>query len=158
MSSMSTVLTVTDLTAASYHLVELAASIAGKADGEIILVSTYGGGVRGRRSDPPSTPPISYEYWRGQVETRLRQEARLLERQRQWCADRGVRCRAELYEEGAWPEFVLQSALRSHVDLILVSMQLVTWPYQVSVEDVKRLAEVAPCRFSMVYLPSVSSA
>jgi hypothetical protein len=154
MNLMSTVLTVTDLTAASYQLVGLAASIVGPSHGEVILVSTYGGGGNSRRSEPPSTPRISRDGWREQVETRLRQEAQLLERQRQWCADQGVRCRAELYEDGAWPDFVLQSSRHAQVDLILVSMQLVEAPYQVSVEDIKRLAAVASCRFTMVGLPA----
>lgn len=154
MKPMSTVLTVTDLTAASYQLVGLAASIAGEADGEVILVSTYGGGGSRRRSAPPSRPPVSPDGWREEIESRLRQEAQLLERQRQWCADRGVRCRAELYEDGSWPDFVLQSARGAHVDLILVGMQLVGSAYEVGAEEVRRLAEAAPCQLSMVRLPS----
>lgn len=156
MSLMPTVLTVTDLTSTSYRLAGLAASIAGPVDGEVILVSTYGGEGTSRRSEPPSQR-VSLESWRAQVEVRLRQEGQLLERQRQWCADQGVRCRAELYEEGVWPDFVLQSAQRSQVDLILIGMQLVTSPYPVSADDVKHLAAVAPCLVSMVRLPEISA-
>lgn len=154
---MPTVLAVTDLTSTSYRLVGLAASIAGPSHGEVILVSTYGGGERSRRSEPPSDETISDDRWREQMEARLRQEGQLLERQRQWCADRGVRCRAELYEEGTWLDFVLQSARRSRVDLILVGMQLVTSPYQVSADDVRRLARAAPCPVSMVEVPRASA-
>lgn len=155
---MPTVLTVTDLTSASYRLVGFAASIAGPHDGEVILVSTYGAGGSSRRSEPPATARTSHERWRDQMETRMRQEGQLLERQRQWCADRGVRCRAELYEEALWPDFVLQSAQRSHADLILVSMhEFMTTPDQVGLDDVKRLAEVAPCPVSAVRLPELSS-
>jgi hypothetical protein len=90
------------------------------------------------------------------MEAKLRQEGQLLERQRQWCADQGVRCRAELYEEGTWLDFVLQSAQRSRVDLILVGMELVTSPYRVSADDVRRLARAAPCPVSMVEVPRVA--
>lgn len=154
---MSTVLTVTDLTAASYQLVGLAASIAGPSDGQVILVSTYGGGGTSRRSEPPFAERANPEWWRQQLEARLRQEGQLLERQRQWCADRGVRCRAELYEDGRWPELVLQSAQRSPVDLILVGMHQMSSPYQISPDEVRRLAEAAPCPVSMVRLPAVSA-
>ena len=156
MSLMPTVLTVTDLTSTSYRLVGFAASIAGPAGGEVILVSAYGGGGTGRRSGPPP-PRVSPERWREQTETRQRQEGELLERQRQWCADQGVRCRAELYEEGIWPDFVLQSAQRSKVDLILIGMQLVSSRYRVSADDVKHLATVAPCPVTMVQLPGISA-
>ena len=50
----STVLAVTDLTSASYKLVGFAAFIAGPTNGEVILVSTYGGVGGGRRSEPPA--------------------------------------------------------------------------------------------------------
>jgi hypothetical protein len=100
-----TILAVTDLTSASYKLVGFAAFIAAPTDGEVILVSTYGGGAS-RPSEPPPALRHESETWREQVEARLRQEGQLLERQRQWCADRGVRCRAELYEEGRWPDYV----------------------------------------------------
>ena len=50
----STILAVTDLTSASYKLVGFAAFIAGPTNGEVILVSTYGGGGS-RLSEPPST-------------------------------------------------------------------------------------------------------
>jgi len=102
-SMPSTVLAVTDLTSASYKLVGFAAFIAGSTDGEVILVSTYGGGRGGQLSEPPLTQSGNGDDWRERLEARLRQEGQLLERQRQWCADRGVRCRAELYEEGCWP-------------------------------------------------------
>ncbi len=152
---VSTVLAVTDLTSASYKLVGFAAFIAGPTDGEVILVSTYGGVGGGRRSDPPPGTQDDTETWRDKVEARLRQEGQLLERQRQWCADRGVRCRAELYEEGRWPDFVLQSAQRSQVDLILVGVQLMASADQVSAHDLERLAENAPCPVSMVRLPAL---
>lgn len=152
----STILAVTDLTSASYKLVGFAAFIAGPADGEVILVSTYGGGG-GRPSDPPLAMRGNADRWREQVETRLRQEGQLLERQRQWCADRGVRCRAELYEEGRWPEYVLQSAQRSKVDLILVGIQLMAGADQVEANDINKLAKEAPCPVSMVRLPALSA-
>ncbi len=151
----STVLAVTDLTSASYKLVGFAAFIAGPTDGEVVLVSTYGGAGGGRRSEPPPSERRNPDRWREKVEARLRQEGQLLERQRQWCADRGVRCRAELYEEGRWPDFVLQSAERSRVDLILVGIQLMASADQISAADLKRLVEDAPCPVSVVRLPGL---
>lgn len=151
----STVLAVTDLTSASFKLVGFAAFIAGSAGGEVVLVSTYGGAGGGRRSEPPPSERGDADGWREKVEARLRQEGQLLERQRQWCADRGVRCRAELYEEGRWPDFVLQSAQRSRVDLILVGVQLMASSDQISATDLNRLVEDAPCPVSMVRLPGL---
>jgi hypothetical protein len=147
-----TILAVTDLTSASYKLAAFAAFIAAPTDGQVILVSNYGGGGS-RPSEPPPALRRDSEAWREQVEVRLRQEGQLLERQRQWCADRGVRCRAELYEEGRWPDYVLQSAQRSRVNLILLGIQPTTGPDQTSVDDIKRLAEDAPCPVSMVRVP-----
>ncbi len=132
-----------------------AAFIAGPSDGEVVLVSKYGGAGGGRGTDPPPSERNEATGWREKVETRLRQEGQLLERQRQWCADRGVRCRAELYEEGRWPDFVLQSAERSHVDLILVGVQMAASADSVSAADLKRLMEDAPCPVSMVRLPAL---
>ena len=151
----STVLAVTDLTSASFKLVGFAAFIAGPADGEVVLVSTYGGTGGGRRSEAPSSERGNPDRWKEKVEARLRQEGQLLERQRQWCADHGVRCRAELYEEGRWPDFVLQSAERSRVDLILVGIQLMASADQISVADLNRLVADAPCPVSVVRLPGV---
>lgn len=152
-----TILAVTDLTSASYKLVGFAAFIAGTTDGEVVLVSTYGGGGGSRHSEPPPVLLAESESWRDRIEARLRQEGQLLERQRQWCADRGVRCRAELYEEGRWLEFVLQSALRSQVDLILVGIQQMAASDQIDVKDIRRLAQDAPCPVSMVRLPPLSA-
>ena len=152
-----TILAVTDLTSASYKLVGFAAFIAGPSDGEVILVSTYGGGGGSRFSEPAPTLCANGENWRDRIEARLRQEGQLLERQRQWCADRGVRCRAELYEEGGWPDYVLQSAQRSKVDLILVGLQLMAGADQLDPKQIKRLAQDAPCPVSMVRLPSLSA-
>lgn len=157
MNLMSTVLTVTDLSSESYRLVGFAASIAGLHDGEVILVSTYGGGT-GRRSEPPISPRTNIDRWKERMETRLRQEGQLLERQRQWCADQGVRCRAELYEDGTWPELVLQSAERSDVDLILVGLQTFDSSSLGSAEAVERLIEAAPCPVSVVRLPALTAA
>lgn len=153
----STVLAVTDLTAASYKLVGFAAFIAGPGEGEVVLVSTYGGVGGGRRSEPPPSERGNPDGWRERVESRLRQEGQLLERQRQWCADRGVRCRAELYEEGRWPEFVLQSAQRSQVDLILVGIHQMSSTDAIGPRDLERLVEDAPCPVSMVRLPALSA-
>jgi len=153
----STILAVTDLTSASYKLVGFAAFIAGPTDGEVVLVSTYGGGGGSRFSEPPSTQHAKGENWRDLIEARLRHEGQLLERQRQWCADRGVRCRAELYEEGGWPDYVLQSAQRSKVDLILVGIQPIAGADDLDPNQIKRLAEDAPCPVSMVRLPSLSA-
>jgi nucleotide-binding universal stress UspA family protein len=153
----STILAVTDLTSASYKLVGFAAFIAGPTDGEVILVSTYGGGGGSRLSEPPPTLRADADRWRDRVEARLRQEGQLLERQRQWCADRGVRCRAELYEEGHWPDYVLQSAQRSNVDLILVGIQPMAGADQVDPNQINRLAQDAPCPVSMVRLPALSA-
>jgi len=150
-----TILAVTDLTSASYKLVGFAAFIAGSTNGEVILISTYGGGGS-RPSEPPPTLRGETDSWRERVEGRLRQEGQLLERQRQWCADRGVRCRAELYEETRWPDFVLQSAQRSHVDLILVGLQPMAALDQISATDIRHLAHDAPCPVSMVCLPPLS--
>ena len=152
-----TILAVTDLTSASYKLVGFAAFIAGPSDGEVILVSTYGGGGGSSPSEPPSAWPGNGESWRDRIELRLRQEGQLLERQRQWCADRGVRCRAELYDEGRWPDYVLQSAQRSRVDLILVGIQQMAGADQVSPIEIRRLASAAPCPISMVRLPQLSA-
>ncbi len=152
----SSVLTVTDLTSASYKLVGFAALIAGATDGEVVLVSTYGGGGS-RRSEPPPSMRDNADGWRDRVEARLRQEGQLLERQRQWCADRGVRCRAELYEDGHWPDYVLQSAKRSRVDLILLGIQLSGGSDQPNPIDIRRLAAEAPCPVSMVRLPALAS-
>ncbi len=149
----STILAVTDLTSASYKLVEFAAFIAGPSDGEVILVSTYGW-AGGRSTEPPLQ--VNRDGWRKRLEMRLRQEGQLLERQRQWCADRGVRCRAELYEGGSWPDYVLQSAQRSGVDLILVGLQLMASSDQVTPDDIQELAKCAPCPVSMVRLPPLS--
>ena len=153
----STILAVTDLTSASYKLVGFAAFIAGPTDGEVILVSTYGGGGGSRLSEPPPTLRADADRWRDRVEARLRQEGQLLERQRQWCADRGVRCRAELYEEGYWPDYVLQSAQRSNVDLILVGIQPMAGADQVDPNQINTLAQDAPCPVSMVRLPALSA-
>jgi nucleotide-binding universal stress UspA family protein len=152
----STILAVTDLTSASYKLVGFAAFIAGPSNGEVILVSTYGGGGT-RSTEPPAPLRTSRDGWRKRVETRLRQEGQLLERQRQWCADRGVRCRAELYEGGFWPDYVLQSARKSEADLILVGIQLMAAADQVDAGDIQELARSAPCPLSMVRLPPLSS-
>ncbi len=151
-----TILAVTDLTSASYKLVGFAAFIAGPPDGEVVLVSTYGGGSR-QSSEPPGSKRGKRESWRRRVQTRLRQEGELLERQRQWCADRGVRCRAELYEGGFWPDYVLQSARKSKADLILVGLQLMAAADQVTAEDVQDLAKSAPCPVSVVRLPPLSA-
>jgi len=153
----STILAVTDLTSASYKLVGFAAFIAAPTDGEVILVSTYAGGGGSQPSEPPPSLRAKGENWRDRVEARLRQEGQLLERQRQWCADRGVRCRAELYEEGGWPDHVLQSAQRSQVDLILVGIQLMAGADQLDPNQISRLAEDAPCPVSMVRLPALST-
>ena len=156
MINMSTILAVTDLTSASYKLVGFAALIAGPTDGEVVLVSTYGGGGS-RRSEPPPSMREDADGWRDRVEARLRQEGQLLERPRQWCSDRGVRCRAELYEEGHWPDYVLQSAQRSGVDLILVGIQLLAGADQINPVEIRRLAKAAPCPVSMVRLPTLSA-
>jgi nucleotide-binding universal stress UspA family protein len=153
----STILAVTDLTSASYKLVGFAALIAAPTDGEVILVSTYGGGGGSLPSEPPLTLGDKGESWRDRVEARLRQEGQLLERQRQWCVDRGVRCRAELYEEGSWPEYVLQSAQRSEADLILVGIQAIAGADQLEPNQINKLAKHAPCPVSMVRLPALSA-
>ncbi len=152
----STILAVTDLTSASYKLVGFAAFIAGSPDGKVILVSTYGGGGS-QLSEPPPALRGNSQSWRDRLEARLRQEGQLLERQRQWCSDRGVHCRAELYEEGDWPEYVLQSAGRSKVDLILVGIQLMAGVDRVNTDHIKRLAKDALCPVSMVRLPPLSA-
>lgn len=152
-----TILAVTDLTSASYKLVGFAAFIAGSSDGEVILVSTYGGGGRSSPSEPPPAWVGNGDSWRDCIELRLRQEGQLLERQRQWCSDRGVRCRAELYDEGRWPDYVLQSAQRSRVDLILVGIQQMAGADQISPTEIRRLAAAAPCPISMVRLPPLSA-
>ncbi len=151
----STVLAVTDLTSASYKLVGFAALVAGAPDGEVILVSMYGGGG-GRRTQPPADRPNG-GAWRRHVEARLRREGELLERQRQWCADQGVRCRAELYEDGLWPDLVIQSAERSHADLIMVGVQLLTGNGEIPPGEMRILAKDAPCPVSLVRLPRLAA-
>lgn len=153
----STVLAVTDLTAASYKLVGFAAFVAGTRDGEVVLVSSYGGGGTGidqRLSEPPPGERIG--GWRRRLENRLRQEGQLLEKQRQWCADRGVRCRAELHEQGHWPDFVLQSAHRSSANLILVGANSVAEGPSLSPAELDRFAADAPCPVSLVRLPPIA--
>ena len=155
----STVLAVTDLTAASYKLVGFAAFVAGTGEGEVVLVSSYGGGgggaaARNRMSEPP--PGERVGGWRRRLENRLRQEGQLLEKQRQWCADRGVRCRAELYEEGHWPDFVLQSAHRSSANLILVGANSISEYPALTAAEFDRFAADAPCPVSLVRLPPLS--
>ena len=150
---VSTVLAVTDLTTTSYQLVAFASFVARPTGGEVVLVSAYGGGA-GRRSEPPAKESEAYPL--ALVEKRMRQEGRLLERQRQWFADRGVRCRAELYEDGLWSEFVVQSALRAQADLIMVGFQLLMGSSDLPVSEVRRMADEAPCPVSVVRLPSVS--
>ncbi len=159
MSPMSIVLAVTDLTTASYKLVGFAAFIAGTGTdaGEVVLVSTYAGSGRGRSSEPPVSQRGDSEPWREQLETRLQQEGQLLERQRQWCSDQGVRCRAELYEEGCWPELVLHSARHSRADLILVGLPAIAGADQVASDDMAILAQNAPCPVSIVRLPALSA-
>lgn len=151
----STVLAVTDLSASSYKLVGFAAFIAGKDDGQVVLVSNYAGKTGVRHSEPPPGARQDADGWRERLETRLRHEGQMLERQRQWCADRGVSCRAELYEEGQWPELVLQSAARSDVDLILVGVPSARAADQVSAAELDRLVENAPCPVSLVRLPAL---
>ena len=151
---VSTVLAVTDLTTTSYQLVAFASFVARPTGGEVVLVSAYGGGA-GRRSEPPAKESEAYPLAL-RVEKRMRQEGRLLERQRQWFADRGVRCRAELYEDGLWSEFVVQSALRAQADLIMVGFQLLMGSSDLPVSEVRRMADEAPCPVSVVRLPSVS--
>ena len=159
MNSMaSTILAVTDLTSASYKLVGFAAFIAGPSDGEVVLVSTYGGGGAGLVSEPPLMAQLAgSDNSRDRVEAKLRREGQLHERQRQWCADRGVRCRAELYEGGLWPDYVLQSALRSGADLILVGIQPMAGVDQLDPDQINQLAKDAPCPISMVRLPALST-
>ena len=157
MSQMSIVLAVTDLTTASYKLVGFAAFIAGSDGGEVVLVSTYAGSGPSRSSEPPVSHRGDSERWRQQLEATLQQEGQLLERQRQWCSDQGVRCRAELYEEGHWPELVLQSARRSRVDLILVGLPAIAGADQVTPDDLAILAQDAPCPVSIVRLPALAA-
>lgn len=155
----STVLAVTDLTSASYKLVGFAALVAGTSDGEVVLVSSYGGGgggagSRNRLSEPP--PGERVGGWRRRLENRLRQEGQLLERQRQWCADRGVRCQAELYDGGPWQDFVLQTANRASANLILVGANSVSEYPALTAEEFDRFASDAPCPVSLVRLPPLA--
>ncbi|MGB5808951.1 MAG: universal stress protein [Polyangiales bacterium] len=150
--SSSTVLAVTDLTVASYRLVGFAATVAKPADGEVVLISSYRES-RVRQTDPPSDPALKRLH-RRRVEASLRHEGQLLERQRQWCADRGVRCRAELFEEASWPDFIISSARRAGADLILLGERLLGTDSNILPEDMKRLASDAPCPVSLVQMPT----
>lgn len=150
--SSSTVLAVTDLTIASYRLVRFAVLVAQPSDGEVILVSTYGG-TAVKRSEPPVDPALASSHGL-RLEASLRHEGHLLERQRQWCADHGVRCRAELVERGSWSDFVLESARRARADLILLGSFLLGSDGRVLPDEMRKLADDAPCPVSVVRMPA----
>lgn len=143
----STVLAVTDLTLASYGVVGLAAVVARPNHGEVVLVSTHRGRGRPRRPTPSNgahgLPPRSA----------LRHEGQLLEKQRQWCADRGVRCRAELLEDSSWPDLVVRAARRVRADLILLAAHFLGDDGRVIPDEMQSLADDAPCPVSLVQLP-----
>ncbi len=149
----STVLAVTDLSPASYRLVAFAAVVAAPSDGEVLLISAYNGG-RGLAAEAEASESRSSRPPLGEAELRL--EGQLLEQQRQWCADKGVRCRAELYDHHIWPEFVLQSAAQAGADLIMVGIRLLFGSTGFS-EQLRALSERAPCPVSLVQLPTIAS-
>lgn len=143
----STVLAVTDLTLASYGLVGLAAVLARPSRGEVVLVSTHRGRSRSR-------PPAAYKPTRTPPpKAALRHEGQLLEKQRQWCADRGVRCRAELLDDSAWPDLVVRAANRVRADLILLAAHFLGDDGREIPAEMRTLANEAPCPVSLVRLP-----
>ncbi|MEM8609589.1 MAG: universal stress protein [Myxococcota bacterium] len=144
----STVLTVTDLTLASYGLVGFAAVLAKAGRGEVFLVSTHRGRAESKpvTDERPSAPPPT---------AALRHEGQLLEQQRKWCADHGVRCRAELLEDAAWPELVIRSARRVRADLILLAAQFRGASGRIIPQEMQSLAQDAPCPVSLVRLPGL---
>ena len=127
-----------------------------------LFAITLQGRIAGRRVDPLFLDP-SLRQWLAGIDSgpKVVQKRicalQLLERQRQWCSDRGVPCRAELYEEGRWPERVMQSARRSRVDLILVGLQAMASADQVTPHDMELLARDAPCPVSIVRLPALTA-
>ncbi|MEM7136786.1 MAG: hypothetical protein AAF500_09430 [Myxococcota bacterium] len=147
----STVLTVTDLTMASYPLVKLAAAVAKPAGGEVLLVSTRQG-RRARTSEPGELEP-SQALPGTPLHTALRHEGQLLEKQREWCARTGVRCSAELLDDGHWPNLVLGAARRAGADLILLREHFGGENGRVIPEEMQILAHDAPCPISWVRLP-----
>ncbi|MEM7435341.1 MAG: hypothetical protein AAF436_09335 [Myxococcota bacterium] len=149
----STVLTVTDLTMASYPLVKLAAAVAKPAGGEVVLVSTRQG-RRARASEPGELEP-SRASRGAPLHSALRHEGQLLEKQREWCASTGVRCTAELLDDGHWPDLVLSVARRARADLILLRDQFRGENGRVIPEEMQILAHDAPCPISWVRLPPV---
>jgi len=121
----STVLVLTDLSAASYRLLGFAVRVAEPSRGQLVLVSTLGA---------------------GRSETLLREEGRRLEAQRQWCADRGVDCQAVLCEGSSWPDCALQTSLQMNVDLILLSFRTAFGDSHTADGEIRKLAVRAPCR------------
>lgn len=132
----STILALTDLSAASYRLVSLATVLAGDPPGRVILVSILGGES-------------------GRSMARLRQEARLLTRQRQWCADRGIPCEAIIHDEKPWSTVVAQTARAFEVDLILLSVRFARRYARSERAELRQFAAEAPCPLSMVELPDL---
>ena len=132
----STILALTDLSAASYRLVSLATVLAGEPPGRVILVSILGGES-------------------GRSMARLRQEARLLTRQRQWCADRGTPCEAIIHDERPWSTVVAQTARSFEVDLILLSVRFARRYARSERAELRQFAAEAPCPLSMVEVPDV---
>ena len=145
--TMSTILAVTDLTLASYGLVGLAAMVAKPSRAEVVLVSMHRGRDRSERQDRSrrrsSHPPPQA----------LRHEGQLLEKQRQWCADHGVRCKAELLDDSSWAELVIRSAQRVGADLILLGAQLLGEDGRAIPEEMQSLAADAPCPVTLVRVP-----
>ena len=87
--------------------------------------------------------------------SRLRQEARLLGRQRQWCTDRGIACEAIIHDERPWSTVVAETARVFDADLILLSLRLARRYARSGRAELQRFADEAPCPLSMVEVPDV---
>lgn len=127
-STASSIVTITDLSAASYQLLGFALLVL-KPGGRLVLVSTLG-----TRSSRPL----------------LRAEAQALSAQAQWCLDRGANCEAVLQEGGSWSDFVISTALDKSADLIMLSLRSAFGDPNIADGDIRRLIVQAPCHVSVL--------
>lgn len=127
-STASSMVVVTDLTAASYQLLGFALLVL-KPRGRLILVSTLGA-----RSSAHL----------------LRAEARAITAQVAWCLDRGADCQAVLQEGGGWGEFVVETAKDHQADLIMLSLRSAFGDPGIADRDIQCLVTNAPCHVSVL--------
>jgi hypothetical protein len=127
-STASSIVAVTDLSAASYQLLGFALLVL-RPGGRLVLVSTLGGSSSARL---------------------LRTEAQAITAQVQWCSDRGADCRAVLQEGGAWGEFVIATARDHQADLIMLSLRSAFGDPSIADRDIQALISKAPCHISVL--------